>query len=460
MRHYKNEFGHWFRALGIASACMFLPVSQAFALPVIPGAVGYGIDTPAGRGGSVYRVTNLNASGSGSLKACLDASGPRVCVFEVSGTIRLTSDIQINNPNLTVAGQTAPSPGITIRGAGLKVSANDVLIQHIRMRVGDDRDGSTPSQRAGFKIMHGSRTVNNVVLDHVSVSWTIDQLLSVWDGARNVTVNNSVFAEPLDDSLHPSAPHGFGPLVAGQSNTRMSMIGNVISTSRARNPRTAIATFLFANNVVYNWKTRGTEIFNRNGVPSKTSLIGNVYKPGPESGSTKGIVIEPNRGNASLAMHSNSRVYVSDNRGAGYNASNPWSMVDNYAGNWVRATSSPVSLAGFEPMDSSKVEAHVLANAGARPTDRDSVDKRIMSQVANGTGRMIDSPRDVGGWPSTPVNRRVLALPSNPNADSNGNGYTNLEEWLHAFAAEMEGVKAEDPKQPARPKAPANLTAD
>ena len=122
----------------VLSVSLLLGVVPAFAqLPVFPGAAGFGTNTPAGRGGTVYKVTNLNASGAGSLNACTDASGPRVCIFEISGTISLTSDINVTNPYLTIAGQTAPSPGITLRGAALRISASDVLVQHIRLRAGD-----------------------------------------------------------------------------------------------------------------------------------------------------------------------------------------------------------------------------------------------------------------------------------------------------------------------------------
>ncbi len=111
------------------------------------------MDTVAGRGGKVYKVTNLNASGAGSLKACAsDADGPRVCVFEVSGTIRITTDMMIRNGNLTIAGQTAPSPGIMIRGAALRIQASDILVQHIRVRAGDDPNGPDPDNRDSLKI--------------------------------------------------------------------------------------------------------------------------------------------------------------------------------------------------------------------------------------------------------------------------------------------------------------------
>src|SRR5215467_7868426 len=157
--------------LAIAAA-LTIGATAAQALPVIPGAAGYGTDTVAGRGGKVYRVTNLNASGAGSLKACAsDAEGPRVCVFEVSGTIRLTQDMMIRWNNLTIAGQTAPSPGIMIRGGAIRIQASDILIQHIRVRVGDDPNGPDPDNRDALKIEgSSSKPVKNIVIDHCSFS--------------------------------------------------------------------------------------------------------------------------------------------------------------------------------------------------------------------------------------------------------------------------------------------------
>src|SRR5262245_8913459 len=114
------------------AAVLALRAPDASALPVIPGAAGFGMDTPAGRGGRIYRVTNLNADGAGSLKACIDGTTARVCIFEVSGIIRLTTDLTIRNNRITIAGQTAPSPAIMIRGAALKIHDSHVLVQHIR----------------------------------------------------------------------------------------------------------------------------------------------------------------------------------------------------------------------------------------------------------------------------------------------------------------------------------------
>jgi hypothetical protein len=203
-----------FAALSLAGA------GAAQAIPVLPGASGYGIDTHAGRGGKVIRVTNVNASGTGSLKACIDASGPRTCIFDVSGSIRISSDLTIRNGNLHIAGQTAPSPGIMIRGAAIKITASDVVIQHIRVRTGDDTNGPDPTNRDSLKIEGiSTKPVKNVVIDHCSFSWAIDEIASTWGPHDNITFSNNIFAEPLNDSGHlqydgsGTMKHGYGVLL-------------------------------------------------------------------------------------------------------------------------------------------------------------------------------------------------------------------------------------------------------
>src|SRR5690606_34486625 len=174
------------------------------ALPVFPQATGYGAETVAGRGGTVYRVTNLNDSGAGSLRACVEAKGPRVCVFEVSGTIKMKTDLGISNPYITIAGQTAPSPGIMLRGGALRISASEVLVQHLRVRAGDDPEGHPPSNRDSLKIESpADKPIKNIVVDHCSFSWAIDEVASVWNGYDNVTLSNNIFSEGLQYSLLP-----------------------------------------------------------------------------------------------------------------------------------------------------------------------------------------------------------------------------------------------------------------
>lgn len=398
-----------------AAMVLGMGMGTASALPVIPGAAGFGMETPAGRGGVVYKVTNLDDSGSGSLRTCLESTGPRVCIFEVSGTINATRDLVVRNPYLTVAGQTAPSPGITIRGAGLHVaSTHDVLIQHLRIRVGDDPSGPEPENRGGFLVTAYSAPVYNIVADHLSISWAIDENITLWyPGVRDVTIRNSIISEALHDSIHPKGPHSMG-LIIGNDIKRVSITGSLFANNNARNPRTREgSTTELVNNIIYNW---GSEppIHTEGNI----NLIGNVFKAG--SNSTKAYVRQTD----------SAVVYTLDNVNLPFTGS-----------------SSPgLQGSGYAPMNGSNVYEHVLTNAGARPADRDGVDEQVIIGVKNGTGRIINSQEEVGAWPALTVNRRSLVLPDNPQNDDNGNGYTNLEEWLHTFPREGEGqVSPPDP---------------
>src|SRR5690606_35414918 len=137
--------------------------------------------------------TNLNDSGAGSLRACVNASGPRVCVFEVSGTIRMSGDLVLRNPNITIAGQTAPLPGIMLRGGGLFVRTSNVLVQHLRVRPGDDPGGEPPVNRDGLKISGpADAPISNIVIDHCSFSWSIDEVASAWQNWNNVSLTNNI----------------------------------------------------------------------------------------------------------------------------------------------------------------------------------------------------------------------------------------------------------------------------
>ena len=246
----------------LATALALCGAASVQALPVIPGAAGFGMDTKAGRGGTVYKVTNLNADGAGSLKACIDATVPRTCVFEVSGAIRITSDLIIRNNQIRIAGQTAPSPGIMIRGAAIMITASDVLIQHIRVRTGDDTNGPNPDNRDSLKITGTStKPVRNVVIDHCSFSWSIDELASTWGPHDNITFTNNIFAEPLNESLHPqydgtgTMPHGYGVLFGPADNSSITFVGNLMAHIVERNPLSRAAELVMVNNLVYD---RGT----------------------------------------------------------------------------------------------------------------------------------------------------------------------------------------------------------
>jgi hypothetical protein len=348
--------------------------------------------------------------------------------------ITLASDLKITQPFITIAGQTAPSPGITLRGATVVIGTHDVLIQHIRNRVGDG-SGSAGNQRDAFQIIGSS--IYNVVLDHISASWSIDELLSSYT-LQNVTVSNSIWSEGLNRSIHPDGAHSKGVFIA-EGTKLYSFIGNLIAHNVDRNPAIKGNTSaMIVNNVIYDWGNGGaTPIWDSSsdptGKPSIVSLVGNVYLPGP---STPSDAIP-------IKIHDTSapgtKVYLMDNAWPKA-TSNPWSLAEIESLSFdPKATSAPVWDASIVARPASQVEAFVLANAGARPADRDAVDARVVGQVRARNGRIIDSQSQVGGWPTLAANRRALTLPANPNGDDDGDGWTNLEEWLHAYAAEVEG---------------------
>jgi len=417
-------------------------------LPIIPCETGFGINTVAGSGRhltpartTVIKVTNLNASGPGSLDAAVKANYPRVVVFEVSGTIQVDGRLGIWNPYLTIAGQTAPSPGITLRGGTVEINTHDVLIQHIRVRVGD-QGGIDPSNRDGIQIHNNGK---NVVVDHCSVSWTIDEAGGTW-GLENtviedVTFNNCIFGEALYESIHPDGIHSMG-LFFGYNTKRASAIRNMFVHINQRLPmiRDRITDVVVANNLIYNygqWIHCAIDIRDNNGDrsrPLRASVLGNHSIKGTNSVLGKAVVIGAYY---DKNLTSNSQIYTDDNRcydGVGL------PCVLNQASPTVLVTGPPISIPGYTPFASEDVKNIVLRYAGARPADRDVVDKRYVNDVINGTGSIINSQFDVGGWPKLAQNTRILNLPINPNGDDDSDGYTNLEEWLHAYNDTVQGI--------------------
>lgn len=451
----------------LLAAGLLTLAATAQALPVIPGSAGYGMDTRGGRGGAVYKVTNVNASGSGSLKACIDATGARTCVFEVSGTIRITSDLIIRNSNLHIAGQTAPSPGIMIRGAAIRITTNDVVIQHLRVRTGDDANGPDPTNRDSLKIEGTeAKPARNVVIDHCSFSWAQDEIASAWGPHDNVTFSNNIFAEPLNDSSHGAysgdgtMKHGYGVLFGTYPNSSITMVGNLMAHQVERNPLSRAAEFVFVNNVVYNHSVRALDLQAEGGRSTKNSVVGNLFIKGPnQTTETKPIFL---RTNGTLKLGSSSRVYLSDNISPdlGWRLENVTVLSGGVdIPGLISTTTAPVWNSGLtaRKTDNNAVYERVLSYAGARPSDRDSVDKRIVADVRQRRGRIINCVSgdgttrcnaNAGGWPSVAQNRRTLTLPAN-QASIASNGYSNLENWLHSLNQSVSGVvQANSPTSP------------
>lgn len=418
-------------------------------LSIIPGAVGPGMSTTAGSGpnrsgGSIIHVTTLADSGPGSLRKALEAtSGPRTVVFDVSGTIALQRPILVPKPYLTIAGQTAPYPGISLRGAGLIVVTHDVLIQHIRIRVGDAPNGPNPKTRDAITIFDWEyeNDVYNIVIDHVSMSWAVDENMSISDsGTRAISVTNCIISEALWHSIHPKGAHSKGLLV-GPGVRELLVAGNLMAHNDQRSMRVAgDSSTLFVNNIVYNWHgSRGAPaagVYTGMEGTIDASIVGNVYVRGVNTRSgSRSIPIF-----IGSTILDGSRFYIDDNE-AIEKSSDPWSLVRNGSSDAIKAGAPPNWPPSLKIKKSNEVKDWVLNNAGARRADGDAVDLRVINDVLKGTGRIIDSPNDVGGWPSLTKNVRgtegipALSIPINEIQPS---GYTKVEEWLHRMAEQVE----------------------
>lgn len=250
-------------------------ISASAAAPLaFPGAEGYGRHTAGGRGGRIIKVTNLNDSGPGSLRNAVEATGPRTVVFDIDGTIELLSPLRINNDSITIAGQSAPADGICLKDYPLVINASEVIIRHIRVRPGDRHNLDSDGIGGG---RYGQR---NVILDHCSVSWSIDECLSIYK-TENLTVQWCLISHSLNSSVHTKGSHGFGGIWGGYKAT---FHHNLLANHASRNPRFSSVDGTkwvdFRNNVVYNW---GFKTAYGGGHHAEINMVANYYKPGPAS---------------------------------------------------------------------------------------------------------------------------------------------------------------------------------
>lgn len=427
--------------------------SPASALPVIPGAAGYGSDTPAGRGGKVYKVTSLaDTNTPGTLRYAINQTEPRTIIFEVSGTIVVNNYLDIVNPYVTIAGQTAPSPGIFLQGATIRIMTHDVMLQHLRAAPGDQPGPVAPNLRDALAISspYGIKP-ENIVIDHCTFTWSVDEMFETWGEAGNITFSNVLAAEPLNDSIHvdegatETQPHGFGPVFDNQPDSPITLVGSLLSHAEGRLPYAMSSEFVQVNNVFYDRINTFNRLAAQRGVPTHNTLIGNVYKNGPslaDWASERGVI------EVSNTFVNGGRLYLEDNQLIGFDESSQLDLVSNRSSvplQDVIAAEPPAWNEGLVVKPSEEVFDWVLANAGARPADRLPYESRIVENVRNGTGKVIDSLAEIGGWPVVAANERKLVIPKDPGADPDGNGYTNLEEWLESYAAFVEGRGAEPP---------------
>lgn len=459
--------------LGIMSGCSSsdpepkvegpTPVEEeAFAFP---GADGFGYKTTGGRGGQVIKVTNLNDSGVGSLRAAISAPGARIVVFEVSGTIELLSNLNITNPNITIAGQTAPGDGITIKNYPVFVGADNVIIRFLRFRLGNEKQIEGDAIWGRFK--------KNIIIDHCSMSWCTDETASFYAN-QDFTLQWCIISESLNESLHDKGAHGYGGIWGGD---RASFHHNLIAHHKSRTPRFngfRSGTYSagnpypnehvdYRNNVVYNWVGEGTY----GGENGNYNIVNNYYKPGPATTSNQSRILVAYK-EVFQDRTGDGKFYIDGNyvHGSASVTANNWSGVTfkNGATELASKLSTPLEFTMITRHTAQEAYEKVLAHAGAS-FKRDAIDMRVIEDVSTGTATyngsetglpgVIDSQEDVGGWPdlvslTPPLDSDGDGMPDeweiemklDPNkANANGRelstAYDNIEVYLNSLVAEL-----------------------
>ncbi len=433
-------------------------------IPAFPGAQGGGMYSFGGRGGKIFVVTNLNDSGPGSFREALEAGGPRIVIFNVAGIIRLKERIRIRAPYITIAGSTAPGDGVCIAGDTVEIETHDVVIRHMRFRRGatwvGDRNDSL-----------GGNPIGNIMIDHVSTSWGLDENLSMYrhtysppEGGRdlklptvNITIQNSISAEALD-----TYNHAFGSTLGGYNST---FLRNLWASNTGRNPSVGMFyDFTFANNVIFNWRYRTIDGGDHR---SFFTIINNYFKPGPATSTTEASgwrILRPEPRRAKPPVDDFGKAYVTGNIVEG----NARVSADNWDGGvQIRTTADgnaeetlttiraekPYPHAWLELLPADDAFAYVLANAGATLPRRDAVDERVIASVRTGRTTyekgIISDIDQVGSFPryeGTPYRdtdgdglpddweTRFGLDPRDPtdvHADLNSDGYSNIEEFIN-----------------------------
>jgi pectate lyase len=415
-----------------------LPLMAA-DVPAFPGAEGFGAATRGGRGGRVIAVTNLNDSGPGSLRAACEAEGPRIVVFRVGGLVDLKKAIEVHNPYVTIAGQTAPGEGICLRGREFSVATHDVIVRYLRSRAGEGAGKEVDA----IDISHGSR---NVIFDHCSASWSVDECFSLSGDVQNATIQWCMIAEGLNKSVHKKGAHGYGSLA--RANGPVSFHHNLWAHHSARNPRMGdnygkppFPTFDFINNVIYDYGGTASGLTQGN---LEINYVANYIRPGPSSRANRPI---------SIGAPSTIRIYIRDNYWDGH----PQQTADNSdffdrANGQVQTVAQPFAAPRVTRMTAQQALEAVLERAGASSPKRDAVDARIVQEVRGRGGRIIDHTREVGGWPeyrggAAPVDSDGDGIPDewekahgldpkspSDGARNSGDGYTWVERYINGLA--------------------------
>jgi pectate lyase len=467
----------------------------AYALPAFPGAEGMGASTVGGRGGTVIKVTNLNDSGPGSFRAAVTANGPRIVIFAVSGTINLAGDLTISNPYITIAGQTSPG-GICVTGYNFIVAASNVVITHMRFRAGSHGLGQTNADAVHSVIVMGgnpSPDVTNVVFDHCSMSWGIDETVDVAYNSHNITFSWCIIGPGLFNAGHSEGSHSAGMVLWGKyarPNQTVSVHHCFFPDNHFRDPEIGTGvTADLRNNVAYNWRSALSPQFNHvTGQPhSYVNFIHNYSKGGPDGLCSEGNNSEmffcdsddPVDKCHAVAANAYQAIFYLGNLGcARTSQSDPeWQIVTGWSP-MARLTTDWQSIIPFTTTDipvihtnmSASYAATIVANAGATVPLRDSVDSALAADFTNGTQSArkdnvsypADFPSLTGGPAPTDSDNDGMAdaweiaqfgsLNQTAAGDFNGDGYTNIEKYLNFLG----GYSASPGTLP--PVAPSGLT--
>ena len=392
-------------------SCAAVNAQAASSAVAFPGAMGWAAHTAGGRGGKIIRVTTLAANGPGSFVEALNTKGPRIIVFEVGGVIDLGKrELKITEPFVTIAGQTAPSPGITLIRTGIDIATHDVIIQHLRIRV-----GSAGASREDKWAPDGISTINahNIIVDHCSLTWAVDENLSAsgprftgktpdeWRAnvSNRLTYSNNIIAEGLAHSTHPKGEHSKGTLVHDNVNDIL-IIGNLYAHNYERSPLfKGGVRGMVINNLIYNPGPRAVhynlipeEWYGHEYENGQMTLIGNVLRSGPSTPKDIALFMIGGSGNIELYEEDNiavDRIGNSLPKFGRYTTSNAQ----------ILPMPKPAMPFGVTPLRATSVEESVIRNAGARPWDRDAIDSRIVADTVEGRGEIINSEEQVGGYP-------------------------------------------------------------
>lgn len=401
---------------------------EAFAFP---GAEGFGNKTTGGREGKILYVTNLNDSGSGSFRAAAESFGPRYILFKISGTIELNSRLNIRNGDLTIAGQTAPGDGITIKDYPVIIDTDNVIIRFMRFRMGDEAQQQADALESRFH--------KDIIIDHCSFSWATDETLTMYAN-ENTTVQWSYITESLRNSVHEKGAHGYGGIWGGKN---ASFHHNLLAHHDSRNPRFgeeagkafALTDLVdYRNNVVYNWK--GNSAYG--GEAMNINIVNNYYKPGPATTKDERIIsIDKNKNEGTEVYDTWGKFYIDGNfvEGSSQVTEDNWKygVYNQFHHSYGEISDEEKdAMRVNEPHNiEDNITTHSAENAflkilefGGASLERDEVDQRIAEEVKTGTYTyegsngsslgIIDTQSDVSGWPEL--------FSEEPPLDTSGDG--------------------------------------